>query len=94
MTERTMLEKQLAREIERLKRRNRTLINRIKRLTSDNSHLTEEIDILEMPIAPQKKRYEHTCTVCSHEMEYLPAGPVDIILCKNIKCNNRIVIKK
>ena len=97
MEERTLLEKQLQKEIDRLTRRNRTLQNRVKRLQADNDNLIAEIDILEVDKkfkrSPKKTTIEE-CPSCQSEIILMDLGINIIKICSSKKCLYRKTLKR
>ena len=92
------LVKQLQKEVERLKRRNKVLIRRLKRLQSESTDLENELETIEAlnevaPLAPIAPKMQCP-TKCGGELKWHEAGPAGkILLCNTIQCKYREVKK-
>ena len=85
--------KQLEKDIEKLKRRNKILTNRVKRLQKENQRLSREMDIMEALAEKVKDiRQCKICPSCGNTMEILQSfGNKRIWFCSGKNCINREV---
>jgi predicted RNase H-like nuclease (RuvC/YqgF family) len=93
------LVKQLQKEILRLKRREKILSNRVKRLYEDNENLATEIENLEEEYSAKfkkgaKRAPKEGCRKCGSEIDLLDMQHQTVIVCRSKTCNFRKVIKK
>jgi hypothetical protein len=88
--------KQLQKEVERLKRREKIHINRIKRLNEENGKLAEEIETLEVH-SKFKRKVQRVpadfCPICGGEIDVQDMGHGTLIVCKMKNCSFKKMVK-